>query len=591
MNGPADSPGGRVTREPGGSSPALIILGIIVVLAAVISPVSGDVVPSGITGWGSNGFGTKNISSGTDFVAVSAGSFHNIALTANGSIAGWGSNTSGQHANMPAGTGYHGIAAGSDANLALTADGRIVAWGVTPSWFLAGMPADAGYTAVATNGIRSLALRENGSIVAWGSPVPTPPAGTGYTAIAVGGSHYLALTANGTIVQWGDTLNGQGTPPPGTGYRAIRARGQHSLALTANGSLVQWGDISGPPAPGDGYTAIALGIYHGMALAANGSIVQWGSFDIGTPPSGTGYQAIASGDWHGIAVKPVLTTTNLTSFPDNTTGYGTEIALAATVTSAVPGAGTPSGNVTFLDGTVPFGSAPLNATGVAVFSTATLVPGTHSLAARYDGDMTFGGSTSAVLVQSVDKGTSDVTVTGPSAATEGIPVSMTAHVAALAPAPGFPAGTVQFRDYDNPLGVSVSCTDGYAWYNGTLVPGTHEITAEYFGDSNFTGSTSLVPAIVNVSHAPAVVDISPRSGFRGKKVRLAVTGTYFQANATVRLAKGASVIRGVTKNVTVPSGIVASVKIPGKAGTGKWNLVVTNPDGGNATRRKAFTVR
>jgi hypothetical protein len=57
--------------------------------------------------------------------------------------------------------------------------------------------------------------------------------------------------------------------------------------------------------------------------------------------------------------------------------------------------GTPTGEVKFVDGDTVIGTARVNATGVATFTTSALAAGTHSLAASYAGDDIFAGSASA----------------------------------------------------------------------------------------------------------------------------------------------------------------------------------------------------
>jgi hypothetical protein len=74
------------------------------------------------------------------------------------------------------------------------------------------------------------------------------------------------------------------------------------------------------------------------------------------------------------------------------------IALTATVSS---GAGTPTGSVTFLDGTTPLGAGTLNTSGLASLSISSLAAGTHSVTAVYSGDTDFGAATSGALTQSV----------------------------------------------------------------------------------------------------------------------------------------------------------------------------------------------
>jgi autotransporter-associated beta strand protein len=109
----------------------------------------------------------------------------------------------------------------------------------------------------------------------------------------------------------------------------------------------------------------------------------------------------------------VLTATNqqavtvtLTSDP-NPSRKGQAVTLAAAVAPA-GGTGTPTGTVTFFNGSTQIGTATLDASGVATFTTSDLPAGTDSLTATYSGDSTFAGGTSAVVTQ---------TVTGTSAGT------------------------------------------------------------------------------------------------------------------------------------------------------------------------------
>jgi len=69
--------------------------------------------------------------------------------------------------------------------------------------------------------------------------------------------------------------------------------------------------------------------------------------------------------------------------------------------SVIPlsGTGTPTGTVTFLDGSTAIGSSALNGSGVATFNYSGLSVGTHSITSKYSGDSNYNGSTSAVLSQ------------------------------------------------------------------------------------------------------------------------------------------------------------------------------------------------
>jgi hypothetical protein len=76
------------------------------------------------------------------------------------------------------------------------------------------------------------------------------------------------------------------------------------------------------------------------------------------------------------------------------------VTFTATVAANPPGTGTPTGTVTFKDGTRTLGSASLTA-GQASFTTSSLSKGTHQITAVYGGSSSFLTSTSSVLVQTV----------------------------------------------------------------------------------------------------------------------------------------------------------------------------------------------
>jgi hypothetical protein len=67
---------------------------------------------------------------------------------------------------------------------------------------------------------------------------------------------------------------------------------------------------------------------------------------------------------------------------------GQSVTFTATVSPVAPAVGTPTGAVTFLDGTTALGSQPL-ADGVAILSTSSLKSGSHIITASYSGDSEF----------------------------------------------------------------------------------------------------------------------------------------------------------------------------------------------------------
>ncbi|WP_344181717.1 Ig-like domain-containing protein, partial [Streptantibioticus ferralitis] len=192
-------------------------------------------------------------------------------------------------------------------------------------------------------------------------------------------------------------------------------------------------------------------------------------------------------------VNKADTTTGLTSAPDPSV-FGQAKTLTATVTPVSPGAGTPTGTVTFFDGGTPIGSGTLNGSGVATLSISTLAVGPHALTATYNGDGDFNGSTSAVDSQTVNKaGTTTSLVSAPDPSVFGEAKTLTATVAAVSPGAGTPTGTVDFFDGGTPIGSATLNGSGVATVTvSNFAVGSHALTATYNGDSGFNGSTSAV---------------------------------------------------------------------------------------------------
>jgi hypothetical protein len=122
-------------------------------------------------------------------------------------------------------------------------------------------------------------------------------------------------------------------------------------------------------------------------------------------------------------------TTVLTSSP-NPSSSGRPVVLSTTVTSS--GAGTPTGTVTFEDSSTVLGTAPLDSSGRATFTTAGLAAGTHTITAVYSGGPAVLPSISTPLVQTVS---SSPTPIPPTSAPPSVP-----HVGADGHGPWYGSG-------------------------------------------------------------------------------------------------------------------------------------------------------
>jgi hypothetical protein len=88
------------------------------------------------------------------------------------------------------------------------------------------------------------------------------------------------------------------------------------------------------------------------------------------------------------AMQRVATAIVVGSAPDPST-VGQPVSFTATVTKAAGATGTPTGTVTFQEGSAVLGTAPLDAAGRAIFTTTALGVGSHTVAAVYSGDANF----------------------------------------------------------------------------------------------------------------------------------------------------------------------------------------------------------
>ncbi|MFZ1918888.1 MAG: FG-GAP-like repeat-containing protein [Terriglobales bacterium] len=85
----------------------------------------------------------------------------------------------------------------------------------------------------------------------------------------------------------------------------------------------------------------------------------------------------------------------------NPSNYGQAVTFTATVTSTAPS--TPTGTVTFKNGTATLGTATLNGSGIAALTKSNLPAGGLSITAAYNGDSETARSTSGPLTQTVNQ--------------------------------------------------------------------------------------------------------------------------------------------------------------------------------------------
>ncbi len=175
--------------------------------------------------------------------------------------------------------------------------------------------------------------------------------------------------------------------------------------------------------------------------------------------------------------------------------FGQPVTFTATVTADTPGAGTPTGTISFMEGSTTLDTETLGSSTTASFSTSALAVGSATVTAVYSGDGDFVSSSSSTTVTIYQASTITSLTASPTFATSGQPVTLTATIAVVAPGAGAPTGSVQFFNGTTTLGTASLSGDTAILTTTTLPVGTDSLTAEYLGDSNFTVSTSSAVSV------------------------------------------------------------------------------------------------
>lgn len=189
-------------------------------------------------------------------------------------------------------------------------------------------------------------------------------------------------------------------------------------------------------------------------------------------------------------------TTNVTTTSQTPSVFGQSVTFTSTVTSTIPGMGSPTGIVEFYNGVQLLGTGTLTATGPtasqATFITSSLSLGSHSILSNYTGDINFSGAVAPLITQVVNQDpTSTALVSSLNPSNFGDNITLAATVTANAPGSGIPTGTVTFKEGSTVLGTGTLNGSGVATFSTiALYPGTHILTATYSGDTNYITSTS-----------------------------------------------------------------------------------------------------
>ncbi len=248
----------------------------------------------------------------SDWRAVSAGGFHNLALRTNGTLWGWGVNDYGQ---LAIGQEILGNQGGTNGPVQI---------GTNADWLV-----------VYAGGKHSMGIRLDHTLWAWGSDqggqlgIETSdnkngtryPTATGsapwqvgshadWQAVAAGQSHTVALRDDGSIWTWGDGGLGRNVVGSAqdvrvgseTNWLTVDAGNDFTVAMRADGTLWSWGwggrgllglgtsgDVNEPTQIGtnDNWKSVDAGNIGVAAIRTDGTLWTWGGGQLSPTQIGT----------------------------------------------------------------------------------------------------------------------------------------------------------------------------------------------------------------------------------------------------------------------------------------------------------------
>jgi Big-like domain-containing protein len=325
------------------------------------------------------------------------------------------------------------------------------------------------------------------------------------------------------------------------------------------------GNFVGKLKDGNG-NAIANPGLHGLAFRSDG---------FGTPDT-LYFTSQFNDDTDGLfgAVSTGMVSLTRVSGPNTT--INTSVTITANVAAALNTAGTPTGTVTFKDGSLLLGTATL-VDGSATLDANFTATGIHSITAQYSGDGVFLISSNTIPLQVTGLSTMAI-LTTPADAAPGSTVLLTATINS---AGGMPTGQVLFLDGSSNLGASALDAAGVAILRiSTLAAGTHSLTASYAGDSKFEGSTSA-EVTINIANVDFSLGAAPTGAavIAGQSTQFIVTVSPqggFANNVTFSCAPVTGITCAFSPATVTPAGgaVSATLTVTASASVARFGLLM-----------------
>jgi hypothetical protein len=213
---------------------------------------------------------------------------------------------------------------------------------------------------------------------------------------------------------------------------------------------------------------------------------------------------VPTGSFAASSASCVLTVSGYTtiaalSVTPTLASQGTPITLTANVSGGPPGfRGSPTGSITFYNGTTVIDASAHLTAGTASFTTTTLPPGIDYLTCTYAGNATFAPSTCNTVAVIITQTSSVITLASSvNPALALTPITFTAQIA-----PGS-SGTIVFNVNGQNITTTPNAAGTSTYTTSSLARGSYLITASYFATpDSLTGQASLIQD-VNLPVVPA----------------------------------------------------------------------------------------